>query len=544
LTLLAPLPATGPLPLDASALDVEAEIHDRQQLELRFNYEIGKLPGRHRYQLDAYLFVPKPVGLNSSNYSRDQFYADVTALMRLDAKPLPLDELARVDAPASPLFDLTQMIESFRVSRRPPTVTPLIVQVKLYAYLYTTGVHTEIAVVKARLAELAEGPEPEARARIEREVAGALTRMRDALWAYRTVRARFWPFEMLADRTFADAMRTSDEFMSLFLEERIALLALSLDEDPRYVDGSGSAARLRLRFMALAREEAAYRAKYGYLNLTKPAEQGEYGEYRLSLLKKSVHNALYLDARAVSSDHYFRNAISVIGAALAAIWALAATPSRMFSSLGGGTPILLFVGAVFAYAVKDRVKNLTNEFLMRRLRQHDHMAWIEGRSLAAMGLGMLRIRLREAMAFLSSTSVPREIRDLRLSRRTVRFAEAGQEEVIHYKKELLIKKPSGAQIPEGFRVRDILRLNVRHFLVRLDDPIDPVAYFDPALGAFAAAKLPKVYHVNVVLRVQRFDDEKHGIERFERHRVVINKEGIVRVDLVDVVGPVPLGAKA
>src|SRR5262249_46593830 len=155
-------------------------------------------------------------------------------------------------------------------------------------------------------------------------------RMRDALWAYRTARARFWPFEMLADRSFADAMRTADEFMSLFLEERIALLALSLDEDPRYVDGSGSAARLRLRVTALAREEAAYRAKYGYLNLTKPAEQGEYGEYRLSTLKKSVHNALYLDARAVSSDHYFRNAISVIGAALAAIWALTVTPSRMF----------------------------------------------------------------------------------------------------------------------------------------------------------------------------------------------------------------------
>lgn len=70
-------------------LVVQGEVHDRLQFELRFNYPVGE-PGRWRFDVDAYFFVPRNVGLNRANYSREQFYSDFTAYMRVDASPLPL----------------------------------------------------------------------------------------------------------------------------------------------------------------------------------------------------------------------------------------------------------------------------------------------------------------------------------------------------------------------------------------------------------------------------------------------------------------------
>ena len=86
--------------------------------------------------MDAYLFVPRNVGLNRGNYSRDEFYADVTPYMRLDAQALPLEQLADQSAPASPLYRLWQAVRGFRGDPRVPPSQPLVVPVKLYAYLF------------------------------------------------------------------------------------------------------------------------------------------------------------------------------------------------------------------------------------------------------------------------------------------------------------------------------------------------------------------------------------------------------------------------
>ena len=150
-----------------------------------------------------------------------------------------------------------------------------------------------------------------------------------------------------------------------------------------------------------------------------------------------------------------------------------------------------------------------------------------------MGLGMLEIRIREAMSFKKSDELPEDVRALRLSQRTVRHAEAATEEVIDYRKELVVGRRRGREepVPAGFRVREILRLNVRHFLVRLDDPVDEVAFLDR--GAFRSAQVPKVYHVNLVIRSEQAGDNGRGRVRYERLRLVLDKNGIVRIEQVE-----------
>lgn len=549
----------------AEGLSVQAEVHDRHQLELRFNYAVGDA-GRSRYYVDAYFFVPRNVGLSRANYSREQFYADFTALMRIDAGALPLDALADPGNPASPLHRFAGVLDALRADAQPPPTRPLRVHARLYANLYVAGVRAECRRLEKLLARQerrgarpslrppeAEGQGPDAGPRatdpegaFERDLVAALGRMRRALTAYRSVRGGAWPFEHLCHQGVAEAMRAADEYMSLALEERLAQLSEAIGANAARYDGTGFVTRARLHLTGLARDEASVRQRYGYLTLAgsrltadpdarDPAARAgvdphEYFTYRTSILKKSVQQALYLNVRGSRGDMFVRNAVGAVAAALASIWALATQVPGYVANLPGTTKYLFFTGAVLAYVMKDRIKALTSEFLLKRARTYDHTHQVYGESLPDAGIADFIARSSEAVRFVTSDEVPPVVRAVRLERRTVQQAEAATEEVIHYRKLLEVGSDARAGLPESYRIRDILRMNVRHFLVRLDDPTDRVDFYDPARGTFARAAMPKVYHVNLVIRLRREVTGAEPHERYAHLRVVLNKEGIVRAE--------------
>jgi hypothetical protein len=523
-------------------LGTHVAVHDRQQVEFRINYDLGIDTGPQMYRVDAYLFVSKNIGVNATNYSRDQFYGDVTALMRLDAPSMPLERLANRDQADSPLGRLVLLLDRFRTEPRPPPSKPATVQVKLYAYLFTEAIWNErqrlMRLLRDTLREPAGGG---SRGAFEQELVHGLGRIRRALGAFRRVRAELAPFEELCHRSLPEALRMADEYMSLFLEEQLAEMVWLLDGEPRLLDGSCFAARMRLLASELAWEESRYRRDVGYLTMADPKpDQGEYFTYRGSVLKKTVHQALYLDARQTVSDTFLRNAVAAVGAALAAIWAFAAQLPTTFSGLSSNTQLFVFASAVIAYVTKDRIKSLSSDYLAKRLKRFDHTSWLGGSSLSAVGLGMLRARLRESMRFLRHDDVPDDVVKLRLQRRTVLHTQGTQEEVIHYRKELVVDatERQSEPFPPGYWVRDILRLNVRHFLVRLDDPVDQVIYFDRQRLGFRTAEMAKVYHLNVVLDLHWENGHGESLRRLEHLRIVLNKEGIVRVEHVGKVRPV------
>jgi hypothetical protein len=331
-----------------------------------------------------------------------------------------------------------------------------------------------------------------------------------------------------------EAMRAADEYMSLFLEERLARFSAKLDKAPP----GALVSRLRVRALGIAREEAAYRRKYGYLVLAgDQPKDGEYFSFRTSMLKKAVQQALYLDAREVKADTFLRNAVGAVGAALAAIWALAAQVPAAFVQASGDTKLLFFAIPVIAYVLKDRIKALTNEHLIKKLRKFDHTSWLSGETLRQVGLGMLQARVQEVMHFLDVGKVSGDVRKLRLSQRTLPHADFAKEEVIHYRKVIDVgSRRSDLPLSEAFWVRDILRLNVRNLLVRLDEPLDAIAFLDVGSSTFRSTEVPKVYHVNVVVRLERESASGQRHERFGRLRLILDKRGIVRIEQLSAPG--------
>lgn len=532
--------ASGPLEtidLSATELGIQVDVHDRQQLELRLSYDIAEQGEPQHFEVDGYFFVPRNVGLNEANYSREQFYGDVTALMRLDADPLTLEELTSRSSERSPLRVILDALERFQGGTEIPPSEPLAIHLKLFAYLFTVAVRRETTVVRERLDRLPYGPLGEReRELFLTELEASLARISSSIASYRALRASFWPYERLCHRSYVDTLKAADEFMSLFVEERLAVLWSALEGDPRRFDGSAFVTKARASIVALAREEAMHRRRYGYVALTTSSEEDrEYFTYRSSLLKKLVHQALYLNARHLKHvDSFIRNAVAAVGAALAATWALATQIPATVADLPIDAKLAFFGTAVIAYVMKDRIKAVTNEYLIKKVRKFDHTSSLYGASLQEIGLGILEAKLSERMRFVAFGDVPEHIRAIRLEHRTVRQLDLfANEEVIHYQKLLRLERTDDTRtLPDGYRMLDILRLNVRHFLVRLDDPSEKMRFFDYAHGGFFETKLPKVYHLNLVLEARHLEGGKTEILRRAHLRVVLNKNGIVRVERV------------
>ncbi len=129
----------------------QIEIHDRHQLEIRLSYAVGGERRPRRYVVDTYFFVPRNVGVNRHNFSRDQFYGDVTSFVRLDAAALPLARLADKSCEASPLRRFAEARERFASEKRPPSSRPVIAHIKLYAYLFAQGVKSALQPITRRL---------------------------------------------------------------------------------------------------------------------------------------------------------------------------------------------------------------------------------------------------------------------------------------------------------------------------------------------------------------------------------------------------------
>ena len=73
-----------------------------------------------------------------------------------------------------------------------------------------------------------------------------------------------------------------------------------------------------------------------------------------------------------------------------------------------------------------------------------------------------------------------------------------------------------------------MRFNIRDLVEQADDSAVDYPYVDPITGDVRTAACARVYHLNMVLKYTYFDKEAKVNIHYERIRIVLNKDGIVR----------------
>jgi hypothetical protein len=288
----------------------------------------------------------------------------------------------------------------------------------------------------------------------------------------------------------------------------------------------------------LANERSYHAFRFGSHRLSRSDREAFY--QRVSMLKKFVSSALYLDRINKRRDKMYAN----MGAALAAgIAAFYTNLIYLKSNLAAGTQdfgfqaYLMILAAVLVYVSKDRMKDMGREYFDKKLRSFlpSSESIFSHKSPRTNGSVFERKILRsvENICFLSNEAVPD---DIKYMRKLILNEGAGSElteSVYCHEKEMEILPGAKFAVNSGFlQVKDILRFNIDFLVSGLDNPTRELLTLDES-NKLSTILVPKNYFFDVVIKFGDFiknNKKSKNLCEIVCFRVKFNKQGLLGVE--------------
>lgn len=472
-------------------------ILDRRRLEIKQWLSCDSVTGANAYQVDTWFYLPAPLQVNRWTYSPQSCLKRLKTYLRQRAPLLPLDELTT----AHPfLVEAREQLAPLAEPSAPALTVPqkdrLVLLFKLYQLLLKRSMFAQKKVVLAL-------PSPDERYTAALKLFVDLNRSLKAYRALRPLAAR--------DADVLDAFRYCDEYIGIIITHHMHGLLHDGDwKNPRQFQ------------MLKAFWTAQMRYRLAHSPASVPTEDGdnELPVYRWSVLKKYVADPLFFDIRRKSGNSLLVHFIYSSSAAFAMIFATAI--AFVWQDHYGALSTPLFVAMVVAYIFKDRIKELCREHLFRVLQHHvpDCRQNIYTDTNTCVGT------CNESFRFLDEDQ---QFPLLRSMRDKKKFASVRHENILHCTKQVRIRKLSNPFRTTTPMVMEIWRFDMSDFLTHILDTPEEL----PTLADEHLVLGEKVYYVNMVRRVMQ-----KNYEAWERYRLVLNHEGIKRVEALRPLTPV------
>ena len=324
----------------------------------------------------------------------------------------------------------------------------------------------------------------------------------------------------------------SDEFLSHALIDFFAGCERAIDEtlfgDMSTVKESASpwAEDLRCLVAEGLSEELVHRRGKGYITPRADghAELAAFLE-RASRLKKHFQDVLYLDVEAYFVDSRMRNYTGVAAAGLAALMWLSFTLLPIGTSTRAGLGVGTFaVAFALAYAIKDRIKELTR-------------GWITGRLMRLYGQRMVTLKLPKridpAHSVLLETretfdvdSEPNAADDLREVNAAINAIGAPKRVVqLKFRMRATLHRAPALERAHIYSVKHIFRYDLSPIFARLDNAVKQVPVLDDNRRVrFADAPREYRFPARIVFTPVDGDAIEHTAY------IVASKRGIERIE--------------
>ncbi|MBQ0077228.1 MAG: hypothetical protein KBS55_01145, partial [Bacteroidales bacterium] len=243
---------------------------------------------------------------------------------------------------------------------------------------------------------------------------------------------------------------------------------------------------------------------------------------RRGVVKKYVESQLYLRVPRKRDGVLAEQAYYSLAAGMAMIFATVV--AWAFQRTFGNLTWPLFIALIISYMMKDRIKELMRFWFAHRLsdRYFDNKAHI---SFHDIPVG----ELKEAMDFIPHDKVPAEVVAVRDRSHLFEAENLWRDEnVILYRKKvhLDLQKVSDNSTYTFEGINDIVRLQVRPFLRKMDDPEILCDALSPD-GNVLEIPCEKDYPVNIILQ---YTSASHT--EFKRFRITLNRDGIRSIEEV------------
>jgi hypothetical protein len=474
-------------------IQVKTSIHDRFSVEFKINFS-GKEQQHRLFKMNSWLFVPNSLNINTSTYSKEQFYQDVKSNVRLKTPQFTLQQLA--DAEALTVRNLSAAVQKYAENPSPVCMQDLEFHIKMYVAIYKSALRDETKSLQA-VKESAFNPEA---------WRAHLIAMRKVVRHYREVMRN----NSESSSEVASIFQYGDEYMSHLTE----LHAVRLMRSATALSIEGIA-DIRQEIKLLIVEEHQYKIDQGYahFSLSNIVENRDMFQHQ-NMLKKYIESALYLKSDSEPDGSAAREITLSFTAGLAMLISmLIALP---FQKYLGQYPILIFVILVVAYMFKDRIKEYTRNHFAHRLKSRffdmKNKVYFRGKEV---------VKIKEGMDFIDDQKTPDEVMQTR--NRSDLENRIPLEQIILYRKQVEIDNELLGQRYE-YRydgINDITRIHLQHFTTKMDDPETNVAMLD-SNGEVHTMKIPRVYNLHIVLQCVAGD-----MMEYHCFRLMMCRDGIV-----------------
>lgn len=405
-------------------------VHDRYQLELKLEY--GVLPAQKaHYQVDMYLSLPASLGVNNTSLPSERFFLDVKEYVRLKTPPFALGKI--LHDKESPLRHLQTLAQAKGTSYRKLKDTCNWVGVTVRSSIrdYCIKLDTTLA-------------DDGYSGATDKKVEAYIENVSAILEKYRGLHKQLDNIETYT---------MVDELMSVQAERGATELFTALLTHKK-------AAASRKKLSAFAEAEAAYRKRQEYLTILAPDSDNETFATRLSILKKSVASVLHLESNTKKEGQNIEHMLSAVAAGISMV--IATLIAFYYQVKYGNFTMPFFISLVVGYMFKDRIKEVTRHFLVKKARRrlYDRRIVIRNPNNEYVG------QMREKVSFLKNHIDPHIFEGVRPE------LLKGNREILKFSKMVYVDAGTAARY-QDFKIQaisDITRIDIRQFLKKMTEP--------------------------------------------------------------------------
>lgn len=492
----------------------EGDIHvrDSLQFELKSEFSINPNLEKNIYKQEFFLFIPSPLQIHSQTYSKGQFYLDQTNLIRYKTPTISLSALADGQNNRSPLTRLKMLSAMPDTPNRLDLISD---ELKLFGNIFK-------AAIRKRAFELSENIERAGKGQTKIDVKSIeqlCTHMAAICKLFRQIKNR------ATSQTSSQLIRHfryTDEFISDAIDE----YSLPLLKQLRQLEEPNPAEK-NLKDIIL--QEMLYRKNHHLSPKTTKGHvlSNESILYRQGLLNRFMLEVLMLKSSRFSLEEKHGNILGGLAAGIAMFVYMVLFVWKISTFVINSFPFIML--AVVFYILKDRLKEG-----LKKIYYQQAYRWFPDYSTEIYSPTGFKVgHLTENFAFINSDQLPPDF----LKIRNYRFHEELQalhrhESIIQYKREVTLYSPK--KTTESIRdgLTTIFRLNIHNFLLRASNALQPNLALNPETQDIQERLLPKVYHLNIIIRNTYLQTNLTLKSEIKKFRVVVDKIGIKRVEQV------------
>ena len=485
-------------------------LRDKWQIELKSEFVPNVSLKKNTYTQEFYLFIPNSLQINEETYPNDQFYRDRTNFLRYKTPEFSLKDLIDKEKSKSPLTRLYSLLHSHQCEEAYLEVED---ELKLLGNVFRSSVRERVKEIVNKV---------RSNSPIKTDIQHLCEEIQKLHQAFNKAQSSFikkWKIEKLNSNFFY-----TDEFISTTINYYLTGLLSEIRD--RLPDAPSESTEPLLHILEAERQ---YRTKILHEpSITdEDSVSNEFILYRSSLLNKFILDALVLNTKGTTVKKQYGNLIGSISAGIAMLFFFV-----LFVYQGQvliDTSLTFIILTVFLYILKDRIKESLRQGSYKRLSK-----WFYDYSTAifapynTQNLG----KLNERVSFLDESHLSEDIKEIRNSEfHDILETIKRPEQVIYYKKILMLLKPIADKDVRRQSLNLIFRYNIHYFLSKADNPTHDYLKVDPQSFKFIRATLPKVYHINIIMKNTFLDKDLNQIVELKKFRLVIDKNGIKRIEL-------------